>query len=277
MQHADVGDDGVPRFPADLYRGTAEFYDRFRRPYPDELFADLRTRLPVSGAGRLLDLACGTGQVTFALAADFVETVAVDAEPETVAFASDKAAHLGASGIEWLVGSAEAVAIEGPFELITIGTAFHRLDRALVARRMRDLVADDGALALLWSPVPSEGDELWQQELRRLIAGWLDRARSDDRIPAGWQETRAAHTDREVLEAAGFSYDGRFEFIRDDTWSTASLVGFMYSTSILSRAALGSETAAFEADLTHRLGRFTRDGTFRHRAICAYELARPDS
>lgn len=270
-----MGDDVVLRFRTDLYQGTAEFYDRFRRPYPEALFADLRTRLPVSRAGRLLDLACGTGQVTFALAADFVETVAVDTEPETVAFASDKAAQLEMSGIEWLVGSAEAVAIEGPFELITVGTAFHRLDRALVARRMRDLLADDGAVALLWSPVPSEGDEAWQQELRRLIADWLDRSHSGDRIPAGWQEARAARTDREVLEAAGFSYDGRFEFIRNDMWTTASLVGFMYSTSILSRPALGTETAAFEADMTRRLGRFTSDGTFRHRAVCAYELARP--
>jgi SAM-dependent methyltransferase len=275
VQHADVGDGVVPRFRADLYQGTAEFYDRFRRPYPEALFADLRTRLPVSRAGRLLDLACGTGQVTFALAADFVETVAVDSEPETVAFASDKAAHLGTSGIEWLVGSAEAVAIEGPFELITIGTAFHRLDRTLVARRMRDLVADDGAVALLWSPVPSEGDERWQQELRRLIADWLDRSHGGDRIPAGWQEARAAHTDRDILEAAGFSYDGRFEFMRDDTWTLVSLVGFIYSTSILSRPALGSETAAFEADLMNRLGRFTDDGAFRHRATCAYDLARP--
>src|SRR5437764_928815 len=115
----------VPHFRADLYRGTAEFYDRFRPPYPDELFVDLRARLPITGTGRLLDVACGTGQVAFPLAGGFVETVAIDLEPEAVAYAQAKDAQQGPTGITWSVGAAETVAVDGTFELITVGTAFH--------------------------------------------------------------------------------------------------------------------------------------------------------
>jgi len=73
-------------FRADLYRGTAQFYDRFRPPYPDTLFADLRARLPVTGRGRLLALACGTGQVAVPLAPHFVQPLADTParEPEPV-------------------------------------------------------------------------------------------------------------------------------------------------------------------------------------------------
>ena len=62
---------GSPFFRSDLYRGTASYYDRFRLPYPDELIEDLCRRTAVTGSGRLLDLACGPGTVTFALSDRF--------------------------------------------------------------------------------------------------------------------------------------------------------------------------------------------------------------
>lgn len=264
-----------PKFRPDLYKGTAAYYDRYRPPYPEALFADLRSRVPVSGDGRLLDLACGTGQIAFPMSGAFRETVAIDAEPETIAFAAEKAGRLGATGIRWAVGAAESPPIHGQFEIIAIGTAFHRLDRPAVARRMRELVTDTGALALLWSPVPSDGDEPWQQELRQIIVDWLRRSASEDRLPQGWQAALAAYTDRQVLEEAGFTYGGRWEFTRADTWTVDSLIGFMYSTSILSRAALGDSLAGFETDLARRLSPLSTDGTFSHTVTCSYELARP--
>jgi ubiquinone/menaquinone biosynthesis C-methylase UbiE len=56
-----------PNFAADLYHGTAESYDRFRLAYPQVLTEDLISRVQPSRHGRLLDLACGTGQLAFAL------------------------------------------------------------------------------------------------------------------------------------------------------------------------------------------------------------------
>jgi len=275
VQHASVSELATPKFRADLYKGTAAYYDRFRPPYPQALFEDLRTRLPINGEGRLLDLACGTGQIAVPLSGSFRETVAIDAEPETIAFASENATRHGLPRIHWLVGTAESPPVKGRFQLIAIGTAFHRLDRQAVAQSTRELVAETGALALLWSPVPSDGDEPWQRELEQIIIDWLDRSASRDRLPAGWQEALAASTDRQVLEQAGFRYSGRFEFAREDTWTVDSLIGFMYSTSILSRAALGGSTEAFEADMARRLDQFSVDGTFKHKTRCAYELARP--
>jgi ubiquinone/menaquinone biosynthesis C-methylase UbiE len=73
-----------PEFRADLYRGTASFYDEFRVAYPRALLDDLCVRAGITGTGRLLDLACGTGQITFGLASNFVEIWAGDQEPEAV-------------------------------------------------------------------------------------------------------------------------------------------------------------------------------------------------
>jgi ubiquinone/menaquinone biosynthesis C-methylase UbiE len=70
-------DDEV-RFAADLFRGSAGYYDRYRLPYPDAMLTDLARRAGASGRGRLLDLACGTGQLAFPLRRWFGEVWAVD-------------------------------------------------------------------------------------------------------------------------------------------------------------------------------------------------------
>jgi len=63
------------------------------------LLDDLRARVPLDGDSRLLDLACGTGQVAFALAADVAEVWAIDQEADSIEFATHKAQRLGLTNI----------------------------------------------------------------------------------------------------------------------------------------------------------------------------------
>ena len=98
-----------PEFRTDLFRGTASFYDEFRLAYPEVLLDDLRMRAQTTGTGRLLDLACGTGQITFGLASYFAEVWAVDQEAEAVEFARAKALRLGVDNVRWIAGRAEDV------------------------------------------------------------------------------------------------------------------------------------------------------------------------
>ena len=67
---------------ATLFAGTAWHYARYRPGYPDAFFADLITRFRLDGTGRLLDLGCGTGQLTLRLAAHVAEAIGIDPEPE---------------------------------------------------------------------------------------------------------------------------------------------------------------------------------------------------
>jgi hypothetical protein len=140
---------------------------------------------------------------------------------------------------------------------------------------MRELVADDGAVALLWAAVPSEGIEPWQQQLRHLVAEWTERVGIADRLPPEWEASIAARSHRAVLQDAGFDYVGRFEFTRAESWTAESLLGFLHSTSILSRVALGDAAHEFAADLAARLDAVSSDGGFRYDATYCYELCRP--
>jgi ubiquinone/menaquinone biosynthesis C-methylase UbiE len=262
-----------PEFRVDLYRGTASFYDRFRVPYPAELLADLLRRAHVSGSGRLFDVACGTGQLTFALCDHFAEVWAVDQEPETVAFARAKATRVDVRNIRWIAGRAEDVTADGSFELVTIGNAFHRLQRHVVAESAFRWLAPGGHIALVWSGVPWLGAADWHGVMADAMERWTRTADATDRVPSGLAEAWSDEPHTTVLARAGFTTVGHFEFLAPHEWSVESLVGFMYSTSFLSREALGTHREAFEEDMRERLLSLEPTGVFREEISFGYDLA----
>ena len=146
-------------FAVDLYHGTAEYYDRYRLPYPEAMIEDLIARTGVSGQGRLLDLACGTGQLAFPLRRSFAEVWAVDREPDFAQMVQAKTGKLGAGNIRPVTADAETLDAEpGHFELPVIGSAFHRLHRDLVAARLLHWLRPGGCVALCWADVPQLSD-----------------------------------------------------------------------------------------------------------------------
>ena len=90
-----------PEFRRDLYRGAARYYDQFRLAYPRTLIDDLLLRVGVDGKGRLLDVACGTGQISFAMHRSFKEVWAVDQEPEMVEVGREKADEFGVGNVRF--------------------------------------------------------------------------------------------------------------------------------------------------------------------------------
>ncbi len=262
-----------PPFRRDLYRGTAQDYDRFRLRYPPPLLDDLRFRAGLSGTGRLLDLACGTGQIAFALSTDFDEVVALDQEPESVAFGQSKAEALGLQHTKWVVGTAEEADVAGTFDVVTIGNAFHRVRRQRVAERALSWLRPGGHMALLWGGNPVDGGSDWQEVLRAVMTDWLDRI-GEERLPAGWEEAMARGPHEHVLSCAGFNYEGSHDFAIQNVWTVETLIGFLYSTSILSRHALGDLAPSFEDDLSERILGCRPDGTFEQTVRFSYQLAR---
>jgi ubiquinone/menaquinone biosynthesis C-methylase UbiE len=179
------------RFAADLYQGTAEYYDRYRLPYPQAMTEDLIARTQVCGHGRLLDLACGTGQLAFPLRRSFTEVWAVDREPSFAQMVQAKADKLGTGNIRPVTADAETLDAEpGYFDLAVIGNAFHRLDRDLVAARLLRWLQPGGSVALCWADTPQLGDREWQRALAALLNRWKTALGATDRVPANWAKPR---------------------------------------------------------------------------------------
>jgi SAM-dependent methyltransferase len=263
-------------FATGLYQGTAEYYDRYRLPYPEAMTGDLITRTGASGQGRLLDLACGTGQLAFPLRQSFAEVWAVDREPGFTRMVQAKAGTMGAGNIRPVTADAETLDAEpGHFELAVIGNAFHRLDRDLVAARLLHWLQPGGHVALCWSWGPFHGNREWQRALAALLDRWQAALGATGRVPANWAEPQRRRPDAQVLSEAGLETTGHWEFPAEHRWSLAELAGYARSTSFLPPSVLGDQGAAFDDDLATAIGPFAAaDGTFPHDADFAYDLAR---
>ncbi len=266
-------DDEV-RFATDLYRGSAGYYDRYRLPYPEVMIEDLARTARVSGRGRLLDLACGTGQLTFPLLQRFADVWAVDQEPDMVEMVQVKAAAAGARNVRPVVASAETLdAGPGYFELAVVGNAFHRLDRDVAARRIHGWLQPGGHLAVCWSSTPWIGEARWQLALDATLDEWKAALGAGHRIPAGWELARQRRPDSRVLSDAGFQLAGSRQFAIEHRWTVPELAGFIRSTSFLPAAVLGDQADAFDANLAARLGPHGDAGIFTETVSFFYELA----
>jgi SAM-dependent methyltransferase len=263
-------------FGPDLYRGTAEYYDRYRPPYPEALIDDLVLRTGADGTGRLLDLACGTGQVSFAMRRWFAEIWAVDQEPDMISLVRQKTSALtGPPRFEFRTEAAENLgAPEDSFDLVAIGNAFHRLRRDAVAASVLRWLRPGAHLALLWPGSPNDGDAPWQQALRDQMRRWRERPVAEQRVPAGYEADRAARPDLDILRAAGFDLLGRREVPVSLVWTAEEIAGFVASTSVLSPEALGPDAPAFGVSLRQALLEAEPGGEFRQETTFACDLAR---
>jgi len=264
----------APDYPKDLFAGTAWYYARYRVPYPQRLIDDLRRRACVTGSGRLLDLASGPGRVALLLAESFSEVWAVDQEPEMIEVGREEAMRKGLTNVQWVLGRAEEVKVSArSLELITIGEAFHRLDRTMVAERAMEWLAPSCSLAILGCFSILKGSEPWQRILRKVVRKWRphsSESRSDS-AECSRRSSTAKH-DWEVLQPFGFENAGTYNFQYPYVWNLDSILGNLYSTSTLSRRILGGESRRFESVLRRALLAYDSRGVYKENLLFGYSL-----
>ncbi len=247
-----------------LFEGTADDYDRYRLPYPDDLVERIREQLRLDETGSLVDLGAGTGQVARALRPCFADVIAIDAEPDMVEYGRARSARDG-DGIEWRLGRAEDFDFPaGSVDVVASGNAFHRFDRPVVAKNAAAWLRPNGAMVVMWSnafadPAWVEGGQL-RAEVSRVLDEWQRRSGASARVPAGWE--RHDYPDAVVLREAGFPDVVECEVRLRHTWTVESIIGFLRGTSAYSRSAMGDFHDAFEADMRQTLLDVDRSGRY---------------
>ena len=170
---------------------TAEVYARMRQTSDERGHAALVALLDPPPGARGLDVACGPGFLTLALARRCGEVVGFDATDAFLALARAEAARLGLAHVRFEQGDAEALPFaDASFDRVTCRAAFHHFPRPervlaemarVTAPSGRLLVADllgseDPAQARLHDAVerltdPTHARALPKSELLRCIAG----------------------------------------------------------------------------------------------------------
>lgn len=264
-----------PGYRADLFRGTAQFYSRYRPAYPPPLFEDLLAR--TGEGGLLVDLACGTGEIALPLHDRFAHIQAVDLEPDMIEAGRTKADRVGAHNIAWNVGRAEDLTVTEPAQLVTIGNAFHRLDRPLIAEHAYQWLAPGNCLAILGSSTPWSGTEPWQAITVDVVARWS----SEPGNPASTSATTgnsgatARRTHEDILREAGFIDVTEYPFPTPHTWTMDEFIGFVWSTSYTATIRENPSLAeGFEKDLRAQLHECEPSGQLQESIAHYYILGR---
>lgn len=246
----------MPDYPRNAFAGTATDYARYRPPYPSELLAHLRARLGDTEKKTLLDLGCGPGRLTFALAPFFARAVAIDREPEMIAEAIAQAKLRGVQNVEWRVSDAEILEFpEAHFAAVTSGEAFHRLDERIVVKRILTWLEPGGGLAILGSH-PRDAISEWQRALEGVVRKFRRAFLPGETALTKDIVARDIAQGERVFEAAGFVDVASFTFKVAYEWALESLMGYLHSTSYCARVVLGEREEEFERELTKVLSPF---------------------
>lgn len=231
-------------FDAHRFRTAAAHYLAGRPPYAPLLIQRVAAACELTRSHRILDLGCGPGQLAVAFAPSASEVVAVDPEPEMLRAAAENAAAAGVR-IRFVEGSSYDLKPElGRFRLVTIGRAFHWMDRTETLLLLDTMVEADGVIALFADRHPDVPDNRWRHDYEDLIYRYTegDSVRGLRKSPA-WLRHEA------VLLDSPFGRLERISVIERRRVSVESLVDRVLSMSTASRDRLGDKAEALAEEI----------------------------
>jgi len=147
---------------------ASRYYTTGRPTYPRLLSRRVADLVGLSG-GNVLDLGTGPGFLAIDFAPLAKAVTAVDPSPEMLAAAVRNAEQAGVR-IQFVKGSSYELGPQlGRFKLVTIGRAFHWMDRAPTLEALDRLVDAGGAVALFAESYPDVPANAWRQEFQAII------------------------------------------------------------------------------------------------------------
>lgn len=254
-----------PNYPADAFEGTADYYSRYRVPYPQNLFDDLIKTAAILENSVLVDLACGPGRVTFPLSQYFAEVIAADIDTEMIEVGRRNAAYDNIRNIEWVNQKAEELKVENnSVDLITVGDAFDRLDQSLILDLANMWLKPGGSIAIIGMYSIWRGIDRWHKLISEITNKWV----SYQTIISNFKEYPVLLKDKGFTDIKNESYEFTHSANID------SILGYLYSTSRCSKKKLGNNVNQFEKELREELSKLNHNGVFNESINCGFTMGR---
>ena len=190
-----------------IFDSDADLYDRARPDYPPELFADLVRLTGLDATSSVIEIGPGTGQATRGLLATGATVTAVE-------IGANLAARLAANLPDVTVVNAafEDWTPPSPVDLVTSFTAWHWVDPAVRAQRVRAALLPDGQLATVTTAHVRGGSVDFFDRAQEAYLRWDPATDPDERLlPA----EDIAPTIDEIDTSALFGPATRRRYVRD--------------------------------------------------------------
>lgn len=231
----------------DRFDRAVDHYVAARLDYAPALI-DWLVRETGAAGKRVLDLGCGPGFIANAIAPHVAEVIGLDPSPKMIEAARADAAP----NARFELGSSEDLsAVQGPVQLVTIGRAFHWMNRAQTLADLDPLIAPTGAIALINDKAVDVPMNRWWQAFNAVAKSF---AVMDDynqhRASDNWVPHDA------VLIASAFDDLRSIMVYQTHEWSFERLMRNTLSRSATTEALLGDQLPAMEAALRDALAPF---------------------
>ncbi|MEU0960783.1 class I SAM-dependent methyltransferase [Micromonospora aurantiaca (nom. illeg.)] len=235
---------------------VATYYARHRRGYPPEVLDALAAAFRLDADDTVLDLGCGTGQLSIPLADRVGAVIGMDPEPDMLAIARRTAVDRGTANATWVLGSdgdvpALARLLGGrTVGALTVAVAIHFVDRDALFEAARPLVRPGGGIAVV-----TNGEPLWMQdtEWSAALRGCLERMLGHPVTGRCQTDEAGRRRNRKALVRAGYRYEETS--VRYDAPLTVDdMVGGVFSAMSAERLPSSRQRATFAADVRDALG-----------------------
>ena len=258
--------------PTELFKGTAWYYARYRRPYPHQLIRFLIRAARLTTSSRVLDLGSGPGNLSIPLSRYVRQVVAVDPDSDMLAEGRRLARDKEATNVQWQLGSSYDLSKldVGRVDAATIGQAFHWMDREQTLRDLDHIVNPEGSVAVVGGPKRTGREPPWASVIEQAVGKWL----GEERRAGSTIYQHPTERFEDTLRQSTFSS----VTIRRFRWRVDSgideVIGLLFSTSYSSPALLGEMKEGFERELRSELARIQPGGRFAETVQAEVFIAR---
>ncbi|MCZ7437703.1 class I SAM-dependent methyltransferase [Micromonospora sp. WMMC241] len=188
---------------------VATYYARHRRGYPPEVLDALTATFHLGAEDTVIDLGCGTGQLSIPLAARIGAVLGVDPEPDMLALARSAGVEAGTTNATWMLGGdrdlpALSRSLGGrTVGALTVAVAIHFMDRDTLFEAVRPLLRPGGGIAVVTNGAP-----LWLQNTAwsEALRGCLERLFGHPVTASCQTDEAGRRRNREALVRAGYRY-----------------------------------------------------------------------
>lgn len=234
-------------FNPDRFSAVVDHYQAARLRYAPDLIAWLARACRTEGR-TVLDLGCGPGFIANAIAPLAGDVLGLDPSAAMIAAAQAEAAP----NARFAVGSSQDLsAVSAPLQLVTMGRAFHWMDRVQTARDLDGLIAPGGAIALLSDRPMQTPMNRWYHAANAVTRDFAvmddfgSHQKSDDWVPH-----------EEVLRGTAFCDLRALTVYQEHEWTYTDFLRYGLSRSRTTEALLGDALPAMEAALKDALAPF---------------------
>jgi SAM-dependent methyltransferase len=235
---------------------VVEFYHRYRHGYPAAVIDVLTDAFQLTSQDLVVDLGCGTGQLTLPIAAKVRGIIGVDPEPDMLIRARQAADEADISNVSWMLGADTDLPALGrlfgdrSIGAVTIAQSLHWMKHEELFRSSFSLVRAGGGVAVVTNGVPLWlQDTDWSRALRACLEQWLG-----EPLRSGCgtdQESQRRY--QEALSRAGYAVlSTSIEYVLE--LSLDEIVGGVFSAMPVDRLPAPGARPAFFDQLRAALG-----------------------